>query len=156
MKNNSSSHLKKHDHNPPCNGYPGLTGVDCSRTTTPSRVCSRWLFPHFLFPGSPPLPLSRDVDRRSSLQNHMYWLILTSLPITEKPGTEIYASKTLRMNHPVHTIHNLMLSSTGCRTGFYRYFHESYCHFKLSYEATILSTSLLSTDISKDINRTMI
>ena len=67
---------------------------------------------------------------------------------TSLPSLNVLAFKTLRMNHPVHIIHNIMLSSTGYRTGFYHHFHESYCHFRLSYEATILSAPLLSADVS--------
>lgn len=110
-----------------------------------------------LFPGSPPLPLSGHVDRRSLLPGLQDWPTSPfppsrSRPLkfskTSLPSLNVLAFKTLRMNHPVHIIHNLMLSSTGYRTGFYHYFHESYCHFRLSYEATILSAPLLSADIS--------
>lgn len=55
----------------------------------------------------------------------------------------------------VHIISDLVLSSNGSTTGFNYYFHESYCHFRLSYEA-LLSAPHLSTDFSKDINRTML
>lgn len=54
-----------------------------------------------------------------------------------------------------HIIDHLMLCNIGFRTGFDQYFHESYCHFKWSSEAILLSAPLLNAGISTDINRTM-
>lgn len=56
----------------------------------------------------------------------------------------------------MHITANLMLSSTGARTGFACYFHKSCWHFRLGYKDTFLSAPFLSIDISKDINRTIV